>query len=126
MAKFYSEILEVSRDVSQEEIKKAYHKLAHKYHPDRGGDEAKMKEVNEAYATLRNPKKRGQYDQLGQTFDGAGASGFLEGVIFLCSNEEEQGLILIFRTLEGFLRFLMIFLVGIERERGKLKLEVVI
>ncbi|PIZ56218.1 molecular chaperone DnaJ [bacterium (Candidatus Torokbacteria) CG_4_10_14_0_2_um_filter_35_8] len=82
MAKDYYEILGVSRDVSQEEIKKAYHKLAHKYHPDRGGDEAKMKEVNEAYATLRNPKKRGQYDQLGQTFDGAGASGFPGGFDF--------------------------------------------
>lgn len=75
------EILGVSRDASAEEIKKAYRKLAHKYHPDKGGgDEEKFKEVNGAYQILSDPTKKQQYDQFGQTFDGAqggpGAGGF--------------------------------------------------
>jgi molecular chaperone DnaJ len=73
MKKDYYEILGVSRSASAEEIKKAYRKLAHKYHPDKqGGDEAKFKEVNEAYQVLSNAEKRKQYDQFGQTFNGAG------------------------------------------------------
>ncbi|HOW13076.1 MAG TPA: DnaJ domain-containing protein, partial [Candidatus Pacearchaeota archaeon] len=46
--KDYYEILGVPHDASQEEIKKAFHKLAHKYHPHKGGDEKKFKEINEA------------------------------------------------------------------------------
>lgn len=57
-----------------DEIRKAYHKLAHQYHPDKGGDEKKFKEINEAYQTLSNKEKRGQYDRFGQTFEG-GFSG---------------------------------------------------
>jgi len=80
MAKDYYEILGVSRDASEEEIKKAYRRLAHKYHPDKaGGDEAKFKEINEAYQVLSNKEKRAQYDQYGSTFEDAargGASGF--------------------------------------------------
>ncbi|PID52537.1 MAG: molecular chaperone DnaJ [Candidatus Moraniibacteriota bacterium] len=73
MAKDYYNILGVSRDASKDEIKKAYRKLAHKYHPDKdGGDESKFKEVNEAYQVLSNDQKKSQYDQFGQTFDGAG------------------------------------------------------
>jgi molecular chaperone DnaJ len=76
MAKDYYEILGISKDASDDEIKKAYRKMAHKYHPDKdGGDEEKFKEVNEAYQTLSDKGKRAQYDQFGQTFDGAGASG---------------------------------------------------
>lgn len=76
MKDFY-EVLGVSRDASDEEIKKAYRKLAHKYHPDKkDGDEAKFKEVNEAYQTLSDQNKRSQYDQYGQTFDQQGAGGF--------------------------------------------------
>jgi len=74
MAKDFYEILEVSKDASDAEVKKAYRKMAHKYHPDKdGGDEEKFKEVNEAYQTLSDSTKRSQYDQFGQTFDGAGS-----------------------------------------------------
>jgi len=79
----YYEILGVARDASPEEIRKAYLKLAHKHHPDRtGGDkqaEDKLKEINEAYDTLKNAEKRAQYDRFGRTgdpFGGAGAGGF--------------------------------------------------
>jgi len=75
MAKDYYNILGVDKSASQDEVKKAYRKLAHQYHPDKkGGDEAKFKEVNEAYQAIGNPEKRKQYDQFGQTFSGAGAS----------------------------------------------------
>jgi molecular chaperone DnaJ len=73
MTKNYYDILGISKGVSDDEIKKAYRKLAHKYHPDKaGGDEKKFKEINEAYQTLSNKEKRQQYDQFGQTFDNAG------------------------------------------------------
>jgi len=68
----YYKILGVSKDASTEEIKRAYYKLAHKYHPDKGGDEKKFKEVNEAYQTLSNPEKRKQYDMYGRVFESAG------------------------------------------------------
>lgn len=75
MAKDYYSILGVEKTVSPEELKKAYRKLAHAHHPDKkSGDEAKFKEINEAYSTLSDPEKRRQYDQYGQTFSG-GASG---------------------------------------------------
>lgn len=65
----YYEILGVTRNASQEDIKKAFHKLAHKYHPDKGGDERKFKEINEAYQVLSDTTKRAQYDQYGRVFD---------------------------------------------------------
>jgi len=81
--KDYYSILGVSRDASQEEIKKAYRALAHKYHPDKGGDEKKFKEINEAYQVLSNEKKRAQYDKFGRVFDGqSGPSGSREGFDF--------------------------------------------
>ena len=67
----YYEILGVSKTASQEDIKKAFHKLAHKYHPDKGGDEKKFKEVNEAYQVLSDKQKRAQYDNYGRVFDGS-------------------------------------------------------
>jgi molecular chaperone DnaJ len=76
MAKDYYQILGVSKDAPEEEIRKAFHKLAHKYHPDKGGDEKKFKEINEAYQTLSNKEKRVQYDRFGRTFEGAEAPGF--------------------------------------------------
>ncbi|RMD51314.1 molecular chaperone DnaJ, partial [Candidatus Parcubacteria bacterium] len=70
-------ILEVDKNATKEEIKRAFRKKAHQYHPDKdGGDEEKFKEVNEAYQVLSDDEKRRQYDQFGTTFDNAGASGF--------------------------------------------------
>ncbi|MFH1767177.1 MAG: molecular chaperone DnaJ [Patescibacteria group bacterium] len=78
MSKDYYEILGVEKNVSKEELKRAFRKKAHKLHPDKGGDEAKFKEANEAYHVLSDDEKRRQYDQFGTTFDnaGAGAGGF--------------------------------------------------
>ena len=70
--KDYYQILGVTKGASQEEIKKAYYKLAHKYHPDKGGDKEKMKEINEAYQVLSDKDKRSQYDKFGSSFDDAG------------------------------------------------------
>lgn len=62
--KNYYEILGVKSTASQEEIKKAFHVLAHKHHPDKpGGNEGKFKECNEAYQTLCDPQKRSVYDR---------------------------------------------------------------
>lgn len=73
MAKNYYDILGVSKTASKEEMKKAFHKLAHKYHPDKkGGDEARFKELNEAYQVLSDDSKRAQYDQYGSYSPGAG------------------------------------------------------
>ena len=75
--KDYYQILGISREATPADIKKAYYKLAHKYHPDKGGDEAKFKEINEAYQTLSNKEKKAQYDQFGRVFDkGTGPQGF--------------------------------------------------
>ncbi len=68
--KDYYQILGVSRNAPQEEIKKAYRKLAHKYHPDKGGDEKKFKEINEAYQILSDKEKKAQYDKFGRVFEG--------------------------------------------------------
>jgi len=71
--KDYYNILGLSKGASQDEIKKAYRKLAHKYHPDKGGDEKKFKEINEAYQVLGNKEKRSQYDKFGRTFEEGGS-----------------------------------------------------
>ncbi len=75
MTKNYYDVLGVDKNASKEEIKKAFYKLAAKYHPDKGGDEAKFKEVNEAYQVLSDDKKRKEYDTYGQTFNGQGPMG---------------------------------------------------
>lgn len=73
MAKDYYKLLGIERSASADEIKKAFRKLAQKYHPDKpDGDEAKFKEINEAYTVLSDQKKRAQYDQFGQSFSGGG------------------------------------------------------
>src|SRR6266498_1977511 len=65
----YYKVLGLKKGATQEEIKKAYRKLAVKYHPDKNpGDkeaEDKFKEINEAYAVLSDPQKKQQYDQFG-------------------------------------------------------------
>jgi molecular chaperone DnaJ len=82
--KDYYKILGVPPDASEEEIKKAYRRLAHKYHPDKkGGDEKKFKEINEAYQVLSDKEKRAQYDRYGRVFEGGGFSqGPFEGFDF--------------------------------------------
>ena len=76
--KDYYKILGVNRDASEEEVKKAFRKLAHVYHPDKsGGDEAKFKEVSEAYTVLSDKNKRAQYDMFGSAHStGSGQAGF--------------------------------------------------
>ena len=72
----YYELLGVSKDASADEIKKAFRKAAVKYHPDKeGGDEAKFKEVNEAYEVLKDSQKRQRYDQFGHAGVGGNAGG---------------------------------------------------
>lgn len=76
MSKNYYEVLGVDKKASKDEVKKAFRKLAHAYHPDKkGGDEAKFKEVNEAYSVLSNDKKRAEYDAYGRVFSGVGGAG---------------------------------------------------
>ncbi|MBX4195493.1 DnaJ domain-containing protein [Candidatus Parcubacteria bacterium] len=77
MAKDYYKILGVERSASEEDIKKAFRKMAHQYHPDKkSGDEAKFKELNEAYTILSDKEKRRQYDTFGSSnFGGMGGAG---------------------------------------------------
>lgn len=83
MTKDYYTILGVDKKATKDDIKKAFRKLAHKYHPDKkGGDEARFKEASEAYAVLSDDKKRAEYDAYGRVFSGgsggqgAGFDGF--------------------------------------------------
>ena len=81
----YYEVLGLSKGASDDEIKKAYRRMAKKYHPDvnkESGAEEKFKEVNEAYEVLSDPQKKATYDQYGHAgmdganFGGAGFGGF--------------------------------------------------
>ncbi len=76
--KNFYDVLGVQKNASDQEIKKAFRKLAQKYHPDAGGDEAKFKEISEAYDTLSDPKKRKEYDQMLMFggIPGAGGGGY--------------------------------------------------
>jgi molecular chaperone DnaJ len=73
----YYEVLGVSKGASADEVKKAFRKKAVEHHPDRGGEEAKFKEVNEAYDVLKDDKKRQRYDQFGHA--GVGSSAASDG-----------------------------------------------
>ena len=80
MAKDYYQILGLEKGASSEEVKKAFRKLAAKYHPDKKtGDEAKFKEISEAYAVLGDAKKKAEYDTYGHAFQGAGGGGGFGG-----------------------------------------------
>lgn len=80
MARDYYEILGVSRGCSKEEIKRAYRRLARKYHPDvnkEPGAEDRFKEINRAYEVLSDDELRARYDRYGEAgLSGAAASGF--------------------------------------------------
>ncbi len=76
MSKDYYKILGIDKNASQDEIKKAFRKLAHEHHPDKqGGNDAKFKEANEAYSVLGDEKKRAQYDQFGSAGPNMGGFG---------------------------------------------------
>lgn len=79
MAQDYYSLLGVPRSATEDEIRTAYRKLAHQYHPDKtGGDKAaedKLKGINEAYDVLKNKEKRQRYDQFGEAGAGAGFGG---------------------------------------------------
>jgi len=75
--KDYYNVLGIDKKATKDDIKKAFRKLAHKYHPDKGNggtDEAKFKEITEAYSILSDDKKRREYDTYGQAFAGSGPS----------------------------------------------------
>tara|TARA_B100001113_G_scaffold349066_1_gene343906 strand:- start:791 stop:1648 length:858 start_codon:yes stop_codon:yes gene_type:complete len=83
--KNYYDILGVNEDASNEQIKKAFKEIAKKEHPDRGGDEARFKEANEAYDTLKSSQKRHDYDTMrkfGGTRRGGGEHPFFNEDIF--------------------------------------------
>ncbi len=71
--KNYYEILGIEKNATKDEVKKAFRKLASKYHPDKKtGDEEKFKEISEAYSTLSDDKKRAEYDTYGRSYAGGG------------------------------------------------------
>jgi len=73
----YYEVLGISKDASDDEIKKAYRKAAISYHPDKeGGNEAKFKEASEAYEVLKDSSKRQRYDQFGHAGVGGNSGGY--------------------------------------------------
>lgn len=83
MADDYYKILGINQNASLPEIKQAFRKLAHKYHPDKeGGDAQKFKEINAAYRALSDPEKRKMYDQYGSKFEQAQAQGGYQGFDF--------------------------------------------
>lgn len=105
-SKNYYDVLGVKRDATQDDIKKAFRKLAAKYHPDAGGDEKKFAEVSEAYTTLSDEQKRKEYDQMllfggipGADFGGSG--GRNRGYSYTTNVGDWQDLFDSFRTNGG-------------------------
>lgn len=87
--KDYYEILGLEKGSSRDEVKKAFRRLAGKYHPDKKtGDEKKYKEITEAYAVLGDEKKKAEYDAYGHGFSSAGAGG---GAGFSWADFQQQG-----------------------------------
>ncbi len=79
MAKEYYSILGVPKTASADEIKKAFRRLAHEHHPDKGGNEQKFKDVNEAYQVLGDAQKRATYDRFGSAAFEQGGPGASQG-----------------------------------------------
>ncbi len=80
MAKDFYAILGVKKDASEDDIKKSFRRLAHEHHPDKGGDQQKFKDINEAYQVLGDAKKRATYDQYGSAaFEQGGMGGGPQG-----------------------------------------------
>ncbi|TSC52938.1 MAG: molecular chaperone DnaJ [Parcubacteria group bacterium LiPW_39] len=79
MSNDYYKTLGIGKNASPDEIKRAYRRLAQQYHPDKGGDPEKFKEINEAYQVLSDPQRRTQYEQFGTTFEQAKAQGGFSG-----------------------------------------------
>lgn len=78
MSKDYYEVLGIKRDASQDEIKKAYRKLASRTHPDKGGDTAAFQEIQKAYDVLSDDQKKAHYDQYGDQPQGGFGSGYAD------------------------------------------------
>lgn len=92
MPKDYYKILGVDKSATQDEIKKAFKKLAMQYHPDRpGGDEKKFKEINEAFQVVGDAEKRAKYDQFGADFDQQGGFGGASWEDFMRAARSGQG-----------------------------------
>lgn len=75
MSQDYYAILNISKSASEKEIKTAFRALAHKHHPDKGGDEKRFKEINQAYQILSDKEKRTQYDRFGSAGNNFGGFG---------------------------------------------------
>ena len=91
MAKDYYNVLGVDKKATQDDIKKAFRKLAHKHHPDKGGADDKFKEITEAYSVLSDEKKRREYDAYGQSFPGGAPQGGAQGFGGFDFNGFQQG-----------------------------------
>ncbi|MFA4999537.1 MAG: DnaJ C-terminal domain-containing protein [Parcubacteria group bacterium] len=105
MKKDYYEVLGVQKNATEEEIKKAYRRLAHEYHPDKsGGNADKFKEISEAYQVLSDKEKRNNYDRFGSaTGEGNPFSGMggMNGVNFDFSNFDMGDIGSIFEGIFG-------------------------
>ncbi len=99
--KDYYKILGVDRGASADEIKRAYRKLAQQYHPDKGGDSERFKEVSEAYQVLADQQKRAQYDQFGTVGNGPGFGGSYDDIFRGGSQAGFGGFADIFESMFG-------------------------